>query len=146
MNNFVSLDERADIAYRYYYLTEEHIFIKKQCVINDIENTDNIKLIPLDTKTPSLVNQIFNTNIKYVKQIGDKYYFVRRADYNMNIILSLYEDNDHLNDENNNHEKILLLLTYFITFKLTKHIIIPLLNVDLKLHFLRPFLRTIFII
>ena len=130
----IYLDNRILLAYEYFYNRENKCYNIKQVSNDDIKNLDNLKLIPEENKINFLINQIFNTTIKFIKKNGLKYIFKRSGVYDCNIELSLYQDNDIKNYINNKNEMMKLLLSEFLSYDQTKHIIIPIFNLDIKLN------------
>lgn len=137
----IYLDNRILLAYEYFYNRENKCYNIKQVSNDDMKNLDNLKLIPEDNKINFLINQIFNTSIKFIKKNGLKYIFKRSGVYDCNIELSLYQDNDNKNEIKNKNEMMKLLLSEFLSYDQTKHIIIPIFNLDIKLKHLQPFLN-----
>ncbi len=135
------LDNRILLAFDYYYNRGNKCYNIKQINIDDTKNIDNLKLILDDNKVNFYINQIFNTSIKFIKKNNVKYIFKRNGVYDTNIELSLYNDDDIKNINNNNNEMIKLLLSEFLTYDQTKHLIIPIFNLDIKLKNLHLFLN-----
>ena len=135
------LDNRILLAYEYYYNRGNKCYNIKQINIDDTKDINNLKLILDDDKINFFINQIFNTSIKFIKKNNVKYIFKRNGVYDTNIELSLYNDDDIKNINNNNNEMMKLLLSEFITYDQTRHIIIPIFNLDIKLKHLQLFLN-----
>ena len=135
------LDNRILLAYEYFYERGNKCYNIKQININDTKDINNLKMVLDENKINFFINQIFNTSIKYIKKNNIKYIFKRNGVYDTNIELSLYNDDDIKNDNNNKNEMMKFLLSEFITYDQTKHIIIPILNLDIKLKHLQLFLN-----
>ena len=143
--NKYNINDFINILYDFFYnKNNKNIFKTKPINLNDLNNINNFKLICPESKQNFYINNIFNSNIKFIKKSLNKYYFTRYDHFNCDIILSIYNNDDdykNINDECNNHMKYNYLLSEFLTYKQTKHIILPIFNIDLKLSYLKPFLN-----
>ena len=138
---YIYLDNRILLAHEYFYNKENKCYNIKQVSIDDIKNIKNLKLIPEENKINFLINQIFNTSINFIKKNELKYIFKRSGIYDCNIELSIYQNNEIKDEENNKNESMKLLLSEFLIYEQTKHIIIPIFNLDIKLKNLHVFLN-----
>ena len=137
------LDNRILLAYEYYYNRSNKCYNIKQINIEDTNDINNLKMIVKEDKIKFYINQIFNTSIKYIKKNNIKYIFKRNGVYyDTNIELSLYDDEDINKINNNKNEMMKFLLSEFLTYDQTKHLIIPIFNLDVKLKHLQLFLNT----
>ena len=138
------LDYLINLAYEYYYLKNSN----KCFDVIDIETSDaieisNIKIIPTPDKINSYINNIFNVDINYLGKNGSNYMFNRIGALNTMIFLRQYIDSESRldpNSEDNNNKQISFLLSDFSTKKLTKHILLPILNIDIPTKSLISFL------
>ena len=141
-DNYLNIDARILLAYQYYYEKNDNMCYNiKQVNVNDAKNPDNIKYQPTNEKMNNIINQLFNTDIKYIGKKGQKYIYERYGLYNVDVSISLYVDDlDDIN-QSNNGEIMHFLLSDFLTYKQTKHIIIPIINLDIPLSSIRNFLN-----
>ena len=143
-----NINNLINILYDYFYnKNNKTIFRSKPTNIKDIEDIKNIKLICPESKQNYYINNIFNTNVKFTRKLYNRYIFTRNDTFNSDIILSLYNTDDkyeNIKDECNNHMKYNYLLTEFLVYKQTKHIILPIFNIDLRLGNLKMFLNKYF--
>ena len=104
----------------------------------------NIKIIPKLNEVNAYVNQIFNTNIDYIKKYEDTYFFKRIGPINTLISLKLYTNNEfrnNINSEDNHHQQISFLLSDLITSKKTRNILLTIMNIDIPIKYLYKFLE-----
>jgi hypothetical protein len=138
-----NLDYLINLAYEYFYLKNtEKCYDIIDIDLNDIDDVSNVKIVPHINKINSYINQIFNTNVTYLKKINDEYIFIRIGPVNTTISIKLYQSDETKNDltsEDNNEKVMRFLLSDFVTKKFTKHILLPILNVDLPVKNLLPF-------
>ena len=139
-----NLDYLLNLVYEYFYLKNtEKCYDTIDIDLNDIDDVSNIKIIPNLNKINNYINQIFNTNVTYIKKINDEYIFIRIGPVNTTISIKLYQSDETKNDltsEDNNEKVMRFLLSDFVTKKITKHILLPILNIDLPVKNLLSFL------
>ena len=142
--NTDNLDYLINLEYEYFYLkNSDKCFDTTNIELDDIDAISNIKLIPQADKINTYINQIFNTNVNYIEKYEDEYSFIRIGPINSTITIKLYQSEETKNDltsEDNNGKTISFLLSDFVTKKQTKHILLPIFNIDLPVKRLIPFL------
>jgi hypothetical protein len=144
MSNY-DLDYLINIAYEYYYIKKtEKCFETSDIELSDSLKLENVKIIPSQNKMNTFINQIFNTNINYLTKYEDEYIFTRIGQLNTTISISIYSDEESIKDmeyEKNKHKQYTFLLSDLVTKKLTKHILLPIMNIDIPIKNLLPFLE-----
>jgi len=139
-----TLDYLLNLAYDFFYLkNNDKCYDIIDINLDDINDVSNIKLVPVINKINSYINHIFNTNVNYIGKTNDKYIFSRIGPINSTITIKLYQNDEMMNDllsEDNNNKTMNFLLSDFVTKKLTRHIILPIFNIDISVKNLLPFL------
>ena len=131
------LDYLLQLAYDFYYNSSSTRDINIIDIeLSDAENISNIKITPDENKIKYYINDIFNSSIIFLNKIYEDYIFIRKSNYNSLIKIRKYNDNI------NNNYKINFLLSDFCTKKLTRHIIIPILCIDIPSEYLIPFFKN----
>jgi hypothetical protein len=139
------LDYLINLAYEYYYLKNaDKCYEKFDIDISDSKVMSNIKLVPPPDKVNFWINQIFNTDINFIEKFEEKYLFSRIGPVNTTVVISMYPDTESrmkIDSDYNNDQQMSFLLSDFVTKGLTKHILLPILNIDLPIKNLLPFLQ-----
>ncbi len=146
-NSNYDLEYLIQLLYEYYYVKDKN---NNRCIdtididLNDIDKVENIKIVPQLNQINSYINQIFNTDIRFLHKSDQYYVFQRIGPLNTTIYLKLYQDDNSRNDlssEDNNNKRISFLLSDLVTKKLTRHILLPIMNIDIPIKNLLPFIQ-----
>jgi hypothetical protein len=139
------LEFLINLLYEYNYVKKtDKCFDVNDITLDDIKDIDNIKIIPPPNKINAYINQIFNIDINYIKKYGQDYVFSRVGPLNTTISIRPYisdESRNDVNSEDNKNKQISFILSDLVTKKLTRHILLPILNIDIPLKNLIPFLQ-----
>jgi hypothetical protein len=139
-NNFEDVQNLIKMAYDFYYNKNKTLCYEVKPVnISDVEKIDSIKRNLVGVSSGQIfINSILNDRLEFVKKIitifGYKYILKKNNDpHSVNIVLYIYN-----NDEKNNiyssqniNKVFMKLFSDFLSYELTRHIQLQILNVDL---------------
>lgn len=134
------LEYLINLVYNFYYNKKFNECVNTLNIsLEDANEIENIKYVPSSDQIDKWINQIFNVDIIYDGKNDNKYAFTRVSTHNCIILIKKYDIQN--SSEENNDKKISFLLSDFVTKKFTRHILLPIMHIDIPAKKLMPFLR-----
>ena len=134
----VNIDQLTNWMYEYFYDKKQTNYNTDSVIISKMQ-PHHIKYFGKELVTTEIINDIFNTNIKYIKNINDVHLLKRyKESLTLNIFIKLLNGNNekdlnNLHNHNNIHSVISFLLDDLAVKGKTKHILLNLLNLDIPI-------------
>lgn len=143
---YLDIEFLAEILFNFMYNADSTF--KTCCDLDPIKKNsytiDDIKLILDKPRQKQLINNIFNTRLKWLWRKKNFYLFKRQVDvYSTNVQLKLVTDNDtqtNIKSSENMNSLVTWLLSDLVVTRKSKGILLNLINFDVQLELLTDFL------
>jgi hypothetical protein len=150
-NNFSDIPNLIRMAFDYFYNQNKTLcYSTKPVNLSDVDSISSVKRILGIGQIPTFVNSMLNDRLTFVKKVmcpfGYKYILKKNNDpYSVDLTFFIYNSDDanNLSSSQNIGKVFLKLFSEFLTFEMTKHILLQIINVDIPMMNLDDFLVSV---